>query len=255
MARPDVRAKLSIAAKSAMARPDVRAKHRDALERPGARAKRSAASKEKWTKPGYKERIRAAIKASWQRPKARDRGTKAAWHLDHSHATGAVRGVLCHRCNRGSCFLESARLLQRALTYISRQPRAEIYVQLNDRERRALRVQILHNQEGCCAICGTADPNVQRIEDFARARHHASNPTIQTDPARANATTAGEPAHEAEARVRELEAAAVKALGKCDGCGQAWSADDAGNPVEDAYCTTCYEATRGVRCVAARADR
>ena len=42
----------------------------------------------------------------------------------------------------------------------------------------------------------------------------------------------------------KLREAQTKALGKCDGCGHQWSADDAGNPVEDAYCPTCYVASR-----------
>lgn len=40
-------------------------------------------------------------------------------HLDHDHATGKVRGVLCHRCNRAIGFFnESPELLERAADYI-----------------------------------------------------------------------------------------------------------------------------------------
>ena len=46
---------------------------------------------------------------------------------------------------------------------------------------------------------------------------------------------------QAEAQLREAEA---RALGKCDGCGRAWTADAAGNPIEDAFCAACHEAAR-----------
>lgn len=42
-------------------------------------------------------------------------------HLDHCHKTGAVRGVLCSKCNQGlGFFKDSASLLKSAEEYITR---------------------------------------------------------------------------------------------------------------------------------------
>lgn len=39
--------------------------------------------------------------------------------IDHDHATGLVRGLLCHMCNTGiGCFKDSPELLKAALRYI-----------------------------------------------------------------------------------------------------------------------------------------
>jgi len=41
-------------------------------------------------------------------------------HLDHSHTTGRIRGILCYRCNIGIGYLqESPRILQAAIAYLS----------------------------------------------------------------------------------------------------------------------------------------
>lgn len=39
--------------------------------------------------------------------------------LDHNHATGEIRGLLCHQCNHGiGLFYENVNSLKRAITYL-----------------------------------------------------------------------------------------------------------------------------------------
>jgi hypothetical protein len=48
--------------------------------------------------------------------------------VDHSHATGAVRGVLCSRCNAALGLLEdSVANLERAIEYLSMRARADFH--------------------------------------------------------------------------------------------------------------------------------
>ena len=45
-------------------------------------------------------------------------------HVDHDHGTGEIRALLCVRCNNGiGLFREQPRLLRRAATYVTAEPR------------------------------------------------------------------------------------------------------------------------------------
>jgi Recombination endonuclease VII len=46
---------------------------------------------------------------------------KGAWHVDHCHSTGRVRGLLCHDCNTGIGKLkDSPQLLRDAISYLEK---------------------------------------------------------------------------------------------------------------------------------------
>ena len=44
----------------------------------------------------------------------------ARYHIDHSHSTGKVRGILCHGCNLKLPMVEDKPKLQAALAYLAR---------------------------------------------------------------------------------------------------------------------------------------
>jgi hypothetical protein len=48
-----------------------------------------------------------------------DKPADEVWHVDHDHATGAARGVLCRACNTGlGCFKDNPESLRSAVEYL-----------------------------------------------------------------------------------------------------------------------------------------
>lgn len=46
--------------------------------------------------------------------------TRGLLHIDHDHAGGGVRELLCHGCNHGLGYIEDAAWMERAATYLKR---------------------------------------------------------------------------------------------------------------------------------------
>lgn len=51
--------------------------------------------------------------------------------IDHDHDTGALRGVICDRCNKGLGFLKTTAMLESAIRYLKAAASAAVVVQSN----------------------------------------------------------------------------------------------------------------------------
>ena len=55
-------------------------------------------------------------------------GPHKLFNLDHDHSTGAIRGVLCRRCNTSlGQFEDSVTLLQKAIDYLKLYQARDLY--------------------------------------------------------------------------------------------------------------------------------
>jgi hypothetical protein len=52
-------------------------------------------------------------------------GNYGGAHIDHNHETRKVRGILCHRCNKGLSFVEDEVFLTQALAYLKKTTKKE----------------------------------------------------------------------------------------------------------------------------------
>jgi hypothetical protein len=79
--------------------------------------KRYGITLEEWTFVWLKQGKRCAI-CGTRRPK-KVRGKRDGWQVDHDHATGKFRGILCLLCNLGlGYFKDNPKSLRKAVLYL-----------------------------------------------------------------------------------------------------------------------------------------